>query len=340
MTEIKPTIVMKHTGKSWNEWIMKIFQTDQVILTERSLYLFGVENGFRKKCATIVSRPQFEMLILFTIAVSSIVLIWDEPGLDQDSSTFKLLYWINAISLLIFYLEAIMKIISFGLIQTDDGYLRDKWNWIDIAAIVFGTLDLFVGNLAFLKVVRAFRAFRVIRRVEGMRVVSVALFQSLKPVANVCAVAALFFFVFGIVGVQLYRGRFNQCSDESNTVTADDRASCQATDGLKWGNPTFGHFDHIGAALLILFEVSTLEGWPDIMYRAASISGRDAGPVAENEPYQALFFILFIICTNFFIMNLFVGVVIDHFNQAKQNLEGGLLTPQVCLFNHDLVRCE
>ena len=44
--------------------------------------------------------------------------------------------------------------------------------------------------------------------------------------------------------------------------------------------------------------------------------------VRNNNPIYSLFFILFIFITAFFIMNLFVGVMIDKFNEIQNELNG------------------
>jgi hypothetical protein len=42
-----------------------------------------------------------------------------------------------------------------------------------------------------------------------------------------------------------------------------DKLKCSGGRG-QWSNPTFGHMDNIFAAVLLLFEVSTMEMWPDV----------------------------------------------------------------------------
>ena len=54
------------------------------------------------------------------------------------------------------------------------------------------------------------------------------------------------------------------------------------------------NFDDFLNAMLSLFVVSSLEGWPDIMYQSLDIVGIDKGPAFENATLQAIFFILFI----------------------------------------------
>lgn len=46
----------------------------------------------------------------------------------------------------------------------------------------------------------------------------------------------------------------------------------------------------------------------------------DQQPVKENNVAAYMFFIVFIISGSFFILNLFIGVIIDNFNQLKQQV--------------------
>ena len=44
----------------------------------------------------------------------------------------------------------------------------------------------------------------------------------------------------------------------------------------------------------------------------------DIQPEYENNVYILIYFVLFIIFGSFFTLNLFIGVVIDNFNQQKR----------------------
>jgi hypothetical protein len=61
-----------------------------------------------------------------------------------------------------------------------------------------------------------------------------------------------------------------------------------------------------------LFIMSNTVSWSEIMYRATSLNGRDYAPEVDkiNSKFPAIFFVLTIILGNFFLMNLFVGVII------------------------------
>ena len=87
---------------------------------------------------------------------------------------------------------------------------------------------------------------------------------------------------------------------------------------LDWRLPKNYDFDHIGSAMLVLFETATLEMWLDVMYHGADATERDAHPWRDANPAACVFFVVFIIVGSFFIMNLFVGVTIDKFNEMKE----------------------
>lgn len=73
--------------------------------------------------------------------------------------------------------------------------------------------------------------------------------------------------------------------------------------------------------------MSTTEGWLEVMYAGVDARGIDMQPKRNNSEGWVFFFIFFIIVGNFFVLNLFVGVVIDNFKQMKDELGGyALLT--------------
>ena len=74
-------------------------------------------------------------------------------------------------------------------------------------------------------------------------------------------------------------------------------------------------------------ERRAAEGWNDIQFAAIDANGIDMAPIRDNNLVWGYFFILFMIIGAFFIMNLFVGVIIDNFNRLREELgEHALLT--------------
>ena len=63
----------------------------------------------------------------------------------------------------------------------------------------------------------------------------------------------------------------------------------------------------LGMSLLTLFRVVTLEDWTDVMYNAM-----------ELNPLSWMYFVSFVIVGTFVVINLFIAVVINNLDEAKQ----------------------
>jgi len=111
-----------------------------------------------------------------------------------------------------------------------------------------------------------------------------------------------------------------------------------------WGTQGAPHFDDTLHAVLTVFEVSSGEMWPDIMYTVVDITS-DAEyqnqpmlqwTVRQLKPYKdrswgyesALYFIAIQIMCAFLLLNLFVGVVVDSYNDQMAGGSGPLITPE------------
>jgi hypothetical protein len=92
---------------------------------------------------------------------------------------------------------------------------------------------------------------------------------SLKNVFNILIVYLLFQFIFAVVGVQLFNGKFFHCND----IGKLNAQECQGHYFLffddshppkvverKWTKRPF-HYDNCFMAMLTLFAVQTSEGW-------------------------------------------------------------------------------
>ncbi|XP_030344683.1 sodium channel protein type 1 subunit alpha isoform X3 [Strigops habroptila] len=67
---------------------------------------------------------------------------------------------------------------------------------------------------------------------------------------------------------------------------------------------------------------ATFKGWMDIMYAAIDSREVSQQPKYEDNLYMYLYFVIFIIFGSFFTLNLFIGVIIDNFNQQKKKFGG------------------
>jgi hypothetical protein len=108
-----------------------------------------------------------------------------------------------------------------------------------------------------------------------------------------------------------------QCPDFCSGYI-DDAATC-VEQGGQWAQTLSQSFDGILSAMLTLFEISTTEGWVDVMYQATDARGPYKQPIRDTEEIWAFFFVVFILVGSFFILNLCVGVILDNFNKIKDD---------------------
>jgi hypothetical protein len=85
------------------------------------------------------------------------------------------------------------------------------------------------------------------------------------------------------------------------------------------------NFDHVGWGILSLVEISTTEGWVDVMYAAVDSTGPMRNPRRDAQIGFSIVFVLFIFLGSFFLLNLCVGVIVDNFTQMKQEQGGALM---------------
>ena len=67
----------------------------------------------------------------------------------------------------------------------------------------------------------------------------------------------------------------------------------------------------------------TTEGWIDVMNNGIDSVGIDMQPKKNNNTLMILYFVIFMVFGSQFILNLFVGVIMDNFNRIKDREEMG-----------------
>ena len=91
--------------------------------------------------------------------------------------------------------------------------------------------------------------------------------------------------------------------------------------GGEWIN-TDSNFDNVGQSMITLFNVMTTEGWIDVMWSALDSTEIEYVPHPGREfGIVVVFFLVIIFFFNLFLLNMFVGIVINVFSAEKENLE-------------------
>ena len=83
------------------------------------------------------------------------------------------------------------------------------------------------------------------------------------------------------------------------------------------------NFDNVFQAMMTQFQMMATEGWQKVMYNGIDATGIDMQPKKNSQLIKAIYFVMSMIVGSQFIVNLFVGVVIDNFNKVKESDEMG-----------------
>ncbi len=89
------------------------------------------------------------------------------------------------------------------------------------------------------------------------------------------------------------------------------------TANYEWKNSDY-HYDNIFSSLFTLFIISTKDGWVDQMHNGIDAVDVDMQPVENHNQFMAFFFIIYLLVVGFFVVNMFVGVIIDNFHKCRE----------------------
>ncbi|XP_005393346.1 PREDICTED: sodium channel protein type 9 subunit alpha [Chinchilla lanigera] len=290
--------------------------------------------NIRKTCYRIVEHSWFESFIVLMILLSSGALAFEDIYIEKKRTIKTILEYADKIFTYIFILEMLLKWVAYGY----KIYFTNAWCWLDFLIVDVSLVTLVASTLGYselgpirsLRTLRALRPLRALSRFEGMRVVVNALIGAIPSIMNVLLVCLIFWLIFSIMGVNLFAGKFYECVNTTDgsrflETKVQNRSECFAlmngTTDVRWKNLKV-NFDNVGLGYLSLLQVATFKGWMDIMYAAVDSVNVNQQPKYEYNLYMYIYFVIFIIFGSFFTLNLFIGVIIDNFNQQKKKLGG------------------
>ncbi|XP_069691068.1 voltage-dependent T-type calcium channel subunit alpha-1G isoform X2 [Periplaneta americana] len=295
-----------------------------------SLYLFPPHNRFRIMCKKLVEKKWFDNAILLFIALNCITLAMERPNIPPDSTERVFLSTANYVFTVVFAIEMFVKVITAGMVYGREAYFTSGWNIMDGSLVIISIIDLLMSLvsegsprifniLRVFRLLRSLRPLRVINRAPGLKLVVQTLLSSLRPIGNIVLICCTFFIIFGILGVQLFKGAFYHC-EGPDIKGVKNRTDCEADERNTWVNRKY-NFDDLGKALMSLFVLSSRDGWVNIMYTGLDAVGVDQQPIENYSEWRLLYFIAFILLVGFFVLNMFVGVVVENFHRCREEQE-------------------
>ncbi|XP_026471734.1 muscle calcium channel subunit alpha-1 [Ctenocephalides felis] len=304
----------------------------QPIPQASSFYIFSPTNRFRVFCHWLCNHSYFGNIILVCIMFSSAMLAAEDP-LNAASERNQILNYFDYFFTGAFTVELLLKLVSYGFVLHKGAFCRSAFNLLDLLVVCVSLISIYFSSGAIsvvkiLRVLRVLRPLRAINRAKGLKHVVQCVIVAVKTIGNIVLVTCLLQFMFAVIGVQLFKGKFFYCSDGSKMIESE----CQGTyvvfeDGdinkpemreRIWIRNKF-HFDDVAKAMLTLFTVSTFEGWPNLLYVSIDSNNENVGPIHNYRPIVAAYYIIYIIIIAFFMVNIFVGFVIVTFqNEGEQ----------------------
>ncbi|XP_078484779.1 sodium channel protein 1 brain-like [Ciona intestinalis] len=278
--------------------------------------------NIRMCCYMLVKHKFFEWFILFLILSSTVCLAMEDIHLNSDPVRKLVLERLEYVFTALFTVEMVLKWLGIGPVK----YFTSFWCVLDCAIVASSWIGIVLSQAAqfrSLRTLRALRPLRAISRWQGMKVVVNALIYCIPSIGNVLCVCLLIWMVFGIMGVQFFKGRFFKCVDADEEKVTDLRVVNYTTCiqyNYTWINPNI-NFDHVGNAMIALFQVATFEGWIEIMADASDIMGPQIQPRREASKYYLIYFVIFVLVGSFFILNLIVGVIIESFQKLRKQTD-------------------
>lgn len=224
--------------------------------------------------ARIVDAHWFQLFISGVIVLNAVVLgieTYVEPG----SPTFDTLMLVNEAFYLVFLAELVLRIASYG--RRPWNFFRSGWNVFDFIVIGAALIPAVRAQAEVIRLLRLARIVRLLRFLPDARVLIATMGKALPPVFSMIVLVVLILFIYGMIGVVVF-----------GEALPDE-----------WGT--------IGAAMMTLFILLTLENFPTYLEQAQEVT-----------PYASIFFLSYVLIAAFVVLNLVLGIVIGSMEEARE----------------------
>ena len=231
-----------------------------------------LESSRIKWLANIVYSRGFEVSIAAVITLDAIALaILTIPGISPEVQSSAHTFGVIAFG--IYLVELVIRFASYG--RKPWRFFSKGWNVFDF--LVIGTAPFFESATTVFRLLRLFRLIRIFRFLPEVRILSKSVVKSIPPLLSMSALIGLLLFLYGMAGVYLFGDELEQ----------------------HWGN--------IGAAMMSLFILLTLENFPAYLQE-----GLEASPLAIPFFFSYVFVIVFTV------LNILIGIVLNAMDEARQ----------------------
>ncbi|MDX2170352.1 MAG: ion transporter [Deltaproteobacteria bacterium] len=221
----------------------------------------------RAACHRLIAQPRFQQAVVGLIVFNAALM-----GLETSPAVMAAhgvwLGWLNRAVQGLFVLELSARLVAAGSLRR---FLADGWNAFDLTVVAISLLPVAGPFAGVARLARILRVARLVSASPELRLIVATMLRSIPSLGHVVVLLGVLLYVYAIGGFYLFG----------------------VHDPARWGT--------LGSALLSLFQILTLEGWPEM--QAALL-----GPL----PWAWLYFASFVVLAVFVVINLFIAVVINN----------------------------
>lgn len=223
----------------------------------------ATDPGLRERVRRFIESAGFERAVTAVIVANAVTLGVETSPLIS-ARLGDSLHAFDRLVLVVFVVELMLRFFVHR-----GRFFRDPWRVFDL--VVVGVAIVPAGSaFAVLRALRVLRVLRLVSLVPSMRRVIGALLQAVPGMTSIVGLMGLVLYVSAVMATKLFR----EIAPE--------------------------HFGTLGTSLFTLFQVMTVEGWPDI-----------AREVMEHSPLSWIFFVAYLLIATFMVLNLFIAVVVN-----------------------------
>eukprot|EP01065_Artemidia_motanka_P049742 TRINITY_DN8328_c0_g1_i1.p1 TRINITY_DN8328_c0_g1~~TRINITY_DN8328_c0_g1_i1.p1 ORF type:complete len:2109 (+),score=672.20 TRINITY_DN8328_c0_g1_i1:54-6380(+) len=265
----------------------------------------------------MVKHRAFEPFIQVCICVNVLVMACEYYG--QPRWWERMQDAANLIFIVIFTAEAAVKVLAYA----PRAYIESPWNRFDMFVVILSWVGFAVAQVgkgelgtavSVFRILRLARLLRMFRKAKGITMLLRTLLLSLPSMINVAGILFIIFFIFAVLGVKLF-GRV----------------------GPGEGLDKYTNFENFVNAFLTLIRMATGEGWQVIMAdcRRHPPDCDEALGQCGTEWAAILYFVLFSLCGMYVLLNLFIAVILDSFDEVvkKEQKTNSLNVQHMNVFN-------
>lgn len=287
-------LLLNKDQMNWSE-IQKMLLGSKVIV-EPSVV---PKDYFRALLFKTVKSRVFEIGMMVIILINMILMAL--PYEQASKEYLNALENINLALTFVFFLEAIIKNIALG----PKLYFKNNWNKFDFFVVITSAADfmlqIFIGSnvkylrsfpqlIRVLRVLRIGRVLRIVKSLQSLQNLIMTITYALPALLNILSLMVLIMFIFAVLGSFLFHS-----VHQGEYIIGE-----------------YFNFTNFGYSMMILWRISTGEDYPSIMYDISNSLG---------SKLCYIYFIVFLTVMDFIILELFVSVIIQNYEEQAENQE-------------------